>query len=155
AESTIIDAGGTGFGIAVSSSHGDLGHLTIHGFTVQNWNEGGIAQGMAAMDLARVDIRNNTVIGPAGGSTAHGNGIQVTGHGSTVTHNTVRGAVLNAADWAGSGILVVNGSDITVSDNVVSGSDYGIGVQNFGNPTAMTGITISGNTVSGAAWDAI
>ncbi len=144
----IVDAGGTGVGIQVSSAHGALGTVTIDGFTVRNWNSGGIVQGMSAAPFATTHVRNNNVIGPVGGSTSHGNGIQVSGDGSTVTGNTVSGAILNSADWSGSGILVVNGSNILVSGNQVSGSDIGIGVMNW-NAADVSGVTIDNNVVTG------
>src|SRR5690606_15582895 len=110
----IIDAGGTGYGIVVSNAHGDLGVLTVDGFTVQNWNTGGINQGRNADELATFHVLNNRVIGPDSGSTAHGNGIQVSGDGSSVIGNDVSAVSLNSTSWSAAGILAVNGSNILI-----------------------------------------
>ena len=147
----VIDAGGAAFGINIASNAGDLGVITIDGFSVQNWTTGGINQSMSAAPFASVHVLNNRVFGPDGGAIAHGNGIQVSGDGSIVRGNHVTNTFLNSEDWAGSGILVVNGSGITVEDNIVDGADVGIAVMNYNNASGMSGVTISGNQVSGAS----
>src|SRR6185437_12902340 len=100
-----------------------LGTITIDGFTIQGWTSRGINQdynGWTA-DTAAVHATNNVVYGPAGGATAHGNGIEVSGNGSVVSGNAVYNDHLNSVDWSGSGIIAVNGSHITVENNTVDG----------------------------------
>jgi filamentous hemagglutinin family protein len=144
----IIDAGGQAVGIKIANNAGNLGTITVDGFTVQNWTSVGIAQGMSAGPYATVRVLNNVVNGPAGGATANGNGIQVSGNGSLVSGNQVHFVHLNSTDWSGSGIIAVNGSNITVENNSVDNADIGIAVTNWDNTAGMSNIVIKNNTVS-------
>lgn len=146
-DGAIIDAGGGQYGITIASTAGNLGTITIDGFTVQNWSTDGIYQGMPAGPYAAMLVRNNLVYGPAGGASAHGNGIEVSGDNSVVSGNSVFNTYLNSPSWSGSGIIVVNGSHVTVQNNSVNGADIGISVTNWNNTAGMSDITIRGNTV--------
>ena len=151
----VIDAGNQAFGISIANNAGNLGTITIDGFTVQDWNTGGIIQGMSAGPYASMRVTNNLVYGPNTGAVANGNGIEVTGDGSIVSGNEVHNVHLNSVDWSGSGIIVANGSNITVEDNIVDGADSGIAVTNWDNTNGMSNISIVGNHVSNASDEGI
>jgi len=129
-------------GVLVNETN--LGVITFDGFTVQNFTENGIVQGMAAHEGTTFHVLNNIVMPKADYLR---NGIQVSGDGSTVIGNTIQGAPLTE-DWAGSGIMVVNASDVTVKNNTVSGGDIGITIQNYSG--IVNNITINNNTVEEA-----
>jgi filamentous hemagglutinin family protein len=150
-QGAIIDAGNAAYGINIAKNTGSAADvITIDGFTVENWSSVGINQGMAAGPFASMRVTNNTVYGPTGGATAHGNGIEVSGNGSIVSGNTVINDHLNSTDWSGSGIIAVNGSNIAIENNIVDGADTGIAVVNWNNTAGISNITVSGNTVSHA-----
>jgi len=126
----------------------NLGTVVIDGFTVQGFTEGGIIQGMASATGTTAKIYNNIVIS---NGVYLRNGIQVTGNNSEVIGNIVYGAPLTD-EWASTGILAVNGSGFIIQNNTVYSSDSGIGLLNYYGTTAMTGITITGNTLEGNDW---
>lgn len=145
---TILDvpAGSLPRGVVVSGTN--LGTVTFDGFTVKNFTEGGILQGMGSRTGTTFHVLNNVVIPAADYLRV---GIQVSGDGSTVIGNTVHGARLTP-NWGSTGILVVNASNITVSGNTLIGGelgfDLGISATNYGVP--MTNINITGNTIDKA-----
>lgn len=128
----------------------DMGTVTFEGFTVQNFTESGIIQGMSQSSGTTAIIKNN-VVTPA--SNYLRNGIQVTGNGSIVEGNTVNSARLTE-DWASTGISVTNGSNIRVKNNVINGGatgvDSGIAILNY-NVGSVSDITIEGNTIRNAS----
>jgi len=109
----------------------NMGTVTFDGFTVSNFTESGIVQPYANAAGTAFIVKNN-VITPANGYLR--NGIQVSGDGSQVTGNIVNGAPLTDS-WSSSGILAVNGSNILIEGNTISGGtlglDIGIGVQSY------------------------
>lgn len=122
----------------------NMGTVTFDGFTIKDFTEGGIIQGMSAGAGTAFRVLNNKVI-PAADYLR--NGIQVSGDGSVVSGNYVEGAYLTD-DWASTAIGVVNASNVLVENNEVSGSingvDYGIAVYNW-NVESMQNIQVLGN----------
>ncbi len=155
---TIIDAGGGNFAIRVNAN---LGDVTVEGFTVQNWMWAGIEQSIGQSEGTAFHVLNNLVKFPDDGPTQHGNGIQVSGQGSTVVGNIVEvnSYIMEAPATTTSGILVV-GSEHGADNALVSGNELyrvpggfegntatGIAVSGLWNP--MTGATVTGNKVEG------
>ena len=144
AEVTLIDvpAGVLTTGVLI---YKNLGDVTFDGFTVQNFTECGIVQSYTQHEGTAAHIQNNRII-PADDYLR--NGIQVAGDGSTVISNYVLGARLTA-DWGGTGIHVVDSSNVTVADNRVIGQsgfglDIGIAVN---SELPCEHIVITGNTI--------
>jgi len=155
AETTILDVpfGTLTTGVKVLAN---MGTVTFDGFTVKNFTESGIIQGMAAREGTTFHVLNNVVLPyiPTDSTPPYlRNGIQVSGDGSTVKGNFVEGAYLTPT-WASTGILVVNASNVVVENNVVDatayGMDYAIGVANWSGTVEMTNVWILGNTIVGA-----
>jgi len=119
----------------------NMGTVTFDGFTVKDFTENGIVQGMSAHEGTTFHVLNNKII-PAADYLR--NGIQVTGDGSTVIGNYIEGAYLTE-DWASTAIGVVNASNVLVQDNEISGAvngiDGGISVYTWGD------VSVSGNQV--------
>lgn len=123
----------------------NLGVLTFDGFTVENFSEGGIIQGMASRTGTTVHVLNNVLV-PADGYLR--NGIQVSGDGSTVIGNTVTSAYLTD-DWSSTAIGVVDASNVTISGNTITGvGNYGISAYTW-NAATMSNIQILDNTITG------
>lgn len=152
AATTIIDVplGTLTRGVWVEAN---MGVLTFDGFTVKNFTEGGIIQGMAARTGTKIHVLNNIILpyDPPEGEPYLRNGIQVTGDGSTVKGNYVEGAYLTP-DWGSTGILVVNASNVVIENNTISGElyglDMGIGVLNY-NVATVDNIQILNNVITG------
>jgi parallel beta-helix repeat protein len=144
-----VSVGGTpcGTGIGLRAT-GDIGptNVTIENNTVSTYDFSGI---FASFPLARVTIRNNSVVGQTG--TA---GIilflDVVG---AVSDNSV---VDNAnANFGGSGIDVVGVHDAVISGNHLGRNGYGIAFYTFeGDPNSDNG-TITDNDVFGSDGDGI
>jgi hypothetical protein len=146
AANTIIDVPDGTLTTGVKFLGTNLGVLTFDGFTVKDFTEGGIIQGMASGTGTTVHVLNNVVI-PAADYLR--NGIQVSGNGSTVIGNTVTGAHLTA-DWGGTGINVVNASDVIVRGNTINGStDAAITVLNY-NVALVSNVLIEDNVILGS-----
>ncbi len=128
----------------------NLGVVTVEGFTVKHFRNG-ISQGMGSSEGTAFIVKNNRVV-PEPGYLR--NGIQVSGEGSQVIGNYVVGAPLTA-DWASSGIHVVNAKNVLVEGNVVNtgGADIGIAITNW-SAALVEDITVHLNEVHGA-WDGI
>lgn len=126
----------------------NMGVVTFDGFTVKNFTESGIIQGMAARTGTTFHVLNN-IVEPYADYLR--NGIQVSGDGSTVIGNTVNGKRLTA-DWASTGITVVNASNVSILNNTIiggeTGIDNGIGLIAYNND--ITNITVEGNTITDA-----
>ncbi|MHB1120141.1 MAG: hypothetical protein ACYC11_08785 [Bellilinea sp.] len=144
AAATIIDVpyGSLTTGVKVL---GSMGVVTFNGFTVENFTEGGIIQGMAARVGTTFHVLNNVLL-PYNGYLR--NGIQVSGDGSTVIGNTVTSAYLTA-EWSSTAIGVVNASNVLVQNNVVTGvGNYGISAYTW-SVSSMSNIDILDNTITG------
>lgn len=124
----------------------NMGDVTFDGFTVKDFTESGIIQGMSARTGTTFHVLNNKVI-PAADYLR--NGIQVSGDGSTVIGNFVEGAYLTS-DWASTAIGVVNASNVLVQGNEISGAvngiDYGISVYNW-NVDSVQNVQVLNNTI--------
>ncbi|MCB2213860.1 right-handed parallel beta-helix repeat-containing protein [bacterium] len=124
----------------------DMGSVTFDGFTVMDFTEGGIIQGMSARPGTSFHVLNNKVI-PAADYLR--NGIQVSGDGSTVKGNFIEGAYLTE-DWASTAIGVVNASNVLVEANEISGAvngvDFGISVYNW-NVDSVQNVSVINNTI--------
>jgi nitrous oxidase accessory protein NosD len=122
---TIIDAQGADFGVLIDG----VGTVaTINGFTVRNYEVGGILAGAFSLsdDPTEVHILNNIVEEPLP-EDAHNNCIQVgDGTTGTITGNEVSGAYLISEDWSGSGIIVAGSSNVLVKENYVHNCELGI-----------------------------
>lgn len=146
AASTIIDVPDGSLTTGVKFVGTNLGVLTFDGFTVKDFTEQGIVQGMGSATGTTVHVLNNVVI-PAG--TYLRNGIQVSGDGSTVIGNTVSNAYLTT-DWGGTAIHVVNASNVIVRGNTVNGNgDVAIAIDNY-NAALVSNILIENNIIAGS-----
>jgi hypothetical protein len=146
ADVTIIDVpdGSLTTGVKVLAN---MGTVTFDGFTVKDFTEGGIIQGMSAGIGTAFHVKNNIVL-PAADYLR--NGIQVSGDGSSVVGNYVLGAYLTE-DWSSTAIGVVNASNVLVQGNEIDGSvnglDFGISAYNW-NVESMQSITILDNVIN-------
>ncbi|WP_106776098.1 cell wall-binding repeat-containing protein [Peptostreptococcus russellii] len=154
-DNTIIDASneeGEAADYAVQIGSSGLGTITLEGFTVQGWKNGGINQPMrSGGENSAFHVIDNKIIAPEK-SNAHGNSIQVSGNGSKVNGNIVEATTLSSNKWSASGILVVNAENVEVINNTVAGIDSAISLDGGknGNPTReVKNVTIKGNTITG------
>jgi parallel beta-helix repeat protein len=130
AATTIIDAQGADFGVLIDG----VGTVaTIDGFTVRNYEVGGIVAGAFSLedDPTEVHILSNIVEEPLP-EDVHNNCIQVgDGTTGTIVGNEVSGARLVSTDWSGSGIIVAGSSNVLFSDNYVHNCELGICVVGY------------------------
>ena len=117
-----------GLGIDVESDLGTPG-VTVSNNSVHNYQKNGItAGGPGTGGGPAMAITNNTVVGIGATPLIAQNGVQI-GFGASgkVTGNTVADDIYSgAAAAAGSGILIVASSGITVSGNSVQSTQFGI-----------------------------
>ena len=137
-------------GVRITASN--LGTVKIDGFTVKDFTEGGIIQGMAMATGTTFYVYNCKVVAY---DNYLRNGIQVSGDGSKVIANDVVGASLTAT-WASTGITVANASNVLIQGNTINTGhpDNGIAITNW-SATLVDNITIDGNTIDGAVWSGI
>jgi len=137
-----IGGGQQGNGIRATINSGGPFSLTIDSTMVDLFQKAGIVSDGSPLT---VTITNNTIAGF--GSPIHlaSNGIQIS-HGATGTvfGNTVSGLQFTTHDGC-TGILAFNaGSNLTISNNVISGNDEGI----ISTTSVLsTGLIIENNTV--------
>jgi len=129
----------------------NLGEITVEGFTVINWDDGGIILGGREGTFGHV-LRNYVYTEIEGVRQP----IQVSGYGSTVIGNEVKAPAILAEGWAAAGILAVDASNTLIQGNTVYGnevSDVGISVANYWDGlysgVATENNTIDNNKVSG------
>ena len=146
-----------GLGIYVESGGGATTSVTISNNTVHSYQQNGITangfgDGSAGPDAV---IENNTVDGAASSSTAAKNGIQV-GFGATgkVTANTAidniwSGDASDDNGDAGVGILVIASTGITVSNNTIGNTQFGIVTESAGPGFLADDAIITGNKIIG------
>lgn len=136
-------------GITGVRIQGNMGTVTVEGFTVRGFAQG-ILQGLNASGTISI-VKNNRVLPlDNNGQPYLRNGIQVRGDGSQVTGNEVVGAPYNSS-FSSTAIGVVNGSNILVQNNVVIGdAGIGVGVLNWNNTAGIENITVENNNISGA-----
>jgi parallel beta-helix repeat protein len=138
---TIVDAQGSDIAVYIQKN---LENFYIHGFTIQNWNIGGIVQPMSQRDNTASHVSNNIVKPRAAGPTLHGNSIQVSGDYSDVIGNEVQvtGYDLTESEDAPTGILVIGADNTAIRDNHV----YYI---EGGNLKECKGIAVGGSAKNG------
>ena len=146
AVNTIIDADGATTGVTILLG---LGTIVVDGFTVQNFVESGIVQGMSQSDGTSAHIYNNIII-PTNDYLR--NGIQVSGDGSRIIGNVVQGAPLTE-DWAGSAYQVVNADGVEVRNNQIHGAtDIGIALTGWpeGGTEQVANVIVTDNLIEEA-----
>ena len=138
--------------IGVRATAEDLGSVTIEGFTVTNYSDGGVLGGRTG---TTANVLRNYVLPPEVTSRQP---IQVAGPSPQVIGNRVKAAYLDSEGWAAAGILVVDAENALVQGNVVYGNDladFGIAVANYwdgavyGGISAVVNNTIGSNIVTG------
>lgn len=139
------------FGILV---YGDS-NVTISSNQVSNYGRGGIgANGDAgASPDPNAIIQGNTVTGP--GATAPqtwaSNGIQIAwGATGEIKNNEVTGNGWPGTDWTGTGIIVVDSSNVVVQGNNVHDNESGIIVGGYYG--TVSGLQVKGNIVNNNEW---
>jgi len=134
---------------AVSVEGEDLGDITVEGFVVHFVEVGGLGQGTGSAEGTAVHFLNNIVHAPDE-LRSHGNSIQVTGEGSTVSGNTVHLSHQPSETYGIAGILLVGATDSVVKDNTVidpAGLETGIWIGGSGS-----GVVVTNNEVEGAKY---
>lgn len=124
----------------------------VWGNDVSQYQKGGI---VANGQTVSVSVRDNTVTGLSPVAFIAQNGIQL-GYGATgqVMGNTVDGNWYEGANWASTGILMFESSNVVVQKNAVMGSQTGISVETwcwYGVQDASNNKIIN-NEVTGADW---
>ncbi len=101
----------------------------------------------------KADVVNNNVTGPGPNETVTWapNGIQF-GYGAegSIKENTVTGNGWPGSAWSGTGILIVDTSDVIIEDNEVYNNEQAIGAGEFWNPASD--IEILNNKIYDNSW---
>ena len=143
-----------GQGIYVQSSGGGSSNVSVTSNHVENYQKNGI---VVRQPGSSATVSNNTVMGQGVTSGAAENSIEMAfGATGSITGNTV-GAdeYVDPSSASGAGILVFQGSHVTISKNNVSNTQTGIGVYPV-NPGDSDFATITYNTISAThAYDGI
>jgi hypothetical protein len=148
AATTIIDGGGTGTVVGISSGHVTLSKVMIrNGAKVPN---GGGIYNTGTLTINNVTLTANSV---ASGNQARGGGIfsdgTLTINNSAISGNTAAGT------YAGIGGGIYNSGTMTINDSTLSGNTasgagaYGGGISNLAGKATINNSTISSNTASG------
>ncbi len=144
-----------GLGIYAESGGGAVTTVTISNNTVRNYQQNGItANGYGDGSAGpAATITNNTVPGTGATATSGKNGIQI-GFGATgkitgnITIQDIYALSTNNGD-AGVGILVFASSGITVSNNVVGNTQFGIVTESAGPGFLADTTSVTGNRIIG------
>src|SRR3984885_165838 len=144
-----------GLGIYVEAGGGATTTVTISNNTVRNYQQNGItANGYGDGSAGpAVTIMNNSVPGTGATATSGKNGIQI-GFGATgqvtgnITIQDIYALSGNNGD-AGVGILVFASTGITVSNNVVGNTQFGIVTESAGEGFLADTTSITGNRIIG------
>ncbi len=146
-----------GLGIYVESGGGatttvNLSYNTVHSYQQNGITANGFGDGSAGPS---VTIEYNTVDGAASTGTAAKNGIQV-GFGASgkVTGNTAIDNIWSGDSSsdngdAGVGVLVIASTGITVSNNTIGNTQFGIVTESAGTGFLADDATITGNKIIG------
>jgi parallel beta-helix repeat protein len=146
ANATIVDVNGAQNAVAIM---GNSGNVKIEGITFNGYNEVGIRNPLPSFGGNTITILNNRIINASGASLTVGAGIAISSDNSLIKGNTVEGARLNDDVYGGAGIMIQNASNCIIENNVVYGSDYGIGIGAWksGNNRASNNNIVRYNTV--------
>jgi len=144
-----------GLGIYAETGGGAVTTVTISNNTVRNYQQNGItANGFGDGSAGpAATIINNTVPGTGATATSGKNGIQI-GFGATgqvtgnITIQDIYALSTNNGD-AGVGILVFASTGITVSNNVVGNTQFGIVTESAGEGFLADTTSITGNRIIG------
>src|ERR1700693_28433 len=144
-----------GLGIYAESGGGAVATVTISNNTVRNYQQNGItANGFGDGSAGpAATIINNTAPGTGATATSGKNGIQI-GFGATgqvtgnITIQDIFASSSNNGD-AGVGILVFASTGITVSNNVVGNTQFGIVTESAGAGFLADTTSITGNRIIG------
>src|SRR5580704_12146909 len=144
-----------GLGICAETGGGATTTVTISNNTVRNYQQNGItANGYGDGSAGpAVTIMNNSVPGTGATATSGKNGIQI-GFGATgqvtgnITIQDIYALSGNNGD-AGVGILVFASTGITVSNNVVGNTQFGIVTESAGPGFLADTTSITGNRIIG------
>lgn len=137
---------GAQHGIGVYSYNDGLGgpyNITLLNVFIDDFQKNAIALGG---DNLTVDLDSVTVIGEGPTGVTAQNGIQV-GHGAggTVTDCSVTGIGYTGSGWVASGMLFMNGNDVTVNGNcTITNSQANIIFQETNGSVTGASITTSG-----------
>lgn len=140
--------------VSLVATHGVGETLTIDfsNNVVPNFQKGGI---LIMGPGVTFTMNNNTVDGAINASLAP-NGIQVSyGCAGTLTNNNVTGVGYSGDDWAGTGILLFETEDITVTGGNVIGNQVGIGHSQWDwvyTPTSTPTIIIDDVSLDNNDW---
>ena len=147
-----------GGGIRVGSSGLDtIGTATITNNVIAGYQKGGIVVDGSGSSAV---ISGNTVTGVGPTATIAQNGIQISrGATGTVEDNTVSGNVCLDPTQCGpagpsggsTGILIFQSAGVSVTDNQVTGNDYGLYAAEDTGPVTFGSNTISDSTYFGVA----
>lgn len=125
-DDTTIDAEEATNGIAIGDTthpgtHPD--NVTVQGFTVENWDERGIAQRNGD---GTIYVYDNIVADPFVGSLVRGGIIVSGGDGSEVLRNEVTTPMFGMPSWSSAAIMLNGTDNALVAHNIVAGTDIGI-----------------------------
>jgi hypothetical protein len=152
----ITDATGTGSSrvVSIAATHGagETCSVNLSSNTVTPFQKCGI---LLMGPSATGTIDNNIVTG-GGTTTVAQNGIQI-GYGAkaTLTGNQVSMVAYPGADWAGTGILLFECGDVTISGGSLTGCQIAIGHSQWNwvyTPTVTPNIVVRGVTLNQNQW---
>ncbi len=142
--------------VSVLATHGEFGStdLAMSNCEVPNFQKGGI---VLMGPSTTGNLTGNTVNGSINPNLAP-NGIQISyGCTATLTDNVVTSVAYPGTDWAGTGILLFECNDVTVTGGTVSGSEVGIGHSQWNwvyTPSTIPTVTITGVALTDNQWAA-
>jgi hypothetical protein len=134
ATTTIIDGGGTGIVVTISS-----GTVHLSNVTIRNGQSG--IHNFGTLTISNCTVSRNS----GGGGIFNGNPSTLIINNSTVSGNTQRGGHGGGIANGSTGILTINQSTITGNSvNGPFGAGFGGGIENYGTAT-VSNSTLSGN----------
>jgi hypothetical protein len=179
AATAIIDGGGTGTVVTISSASA---HVTLSGLTIRNgrWYEGGGIYNLGTLTLVNSNVSGNSVDALGGGiynggtvwitnstiignsarasaalSMVYGGGIDNDRGAMTINNSTISGntaSSLHRGYWPSRGAGIANSGTLTINNSTISGNtaSYGIYQGSYGGGISNNGtVTISNTTISG------
>lgn len=155
AANTIIDIEGSKkYGVGINADN-----VVFDGFTVKNWgsnnksgpNRSGI---IVKKDAAGAVVRNNIVeANPNQDKLANGIHIDYTKGTTLVENNVVKGVGYRQdgeklEKWSGTGIGVWGSSNVTIKNNIIQGSEIGVGVNGHSDGYDTENVKVVDNTIN-------